>query len=90
MIRIGLIAICLSAFLFVLYLVLPYERIRRLKIKLYRRNIANFDRIFENSSEKLREACRVLRQQLNTERRSFTIAWPATILAIIGIALGMF
>jgi hypothetical protein len=93
----GVFAIVLSAILFVLYLVLPYERIRRLKIRLYRRNLAALDGIFEdavqreiieNASDKVKERLRaVTPDALATEQRSFTVAWPATIFGLLGIAL---
>jgi len=88
---IGVALLSLSAIQLVLYLVLPYEQYRRMKIELYRENIADFHSRFEKvgdaGKERIAESTPDL---LAHELRSFTFARPAIVCACIGGALVLF
>ena len=86
MTSIGVTCLSLSVLLFLAYFLLPYEQYRRMKIKLYRENIAEFETRFENVGEQGKSViAEATPELLRKAKQSFTCAWPAATFACIGV-----
>lgn len=87
MLWVGVAFLSVSGGLFLLYFLLPYEQYRRMKIDLYRDNLANMDTLVENVAEpgkqRIIEMTPVL---LAEEQSSFTVLRPAVVCAAMGSA----
>jgi cytochrome c-type biogenesis protein CcmH/NrfG len=84
---VGVTFLSMSGVLFLLYFLLPYEQYRRMKIDLYRDNLANMDSLLKNVAEAGKQ--RIIEMTpdlLAQERRSFSVLRPAVVCAVIGCA----